>query len=711
MAIDHPAAREELAHFSQALSVIAQEQEGAQERLDDARAALDAARRFDPDNLPVREMQFSLAEQGVRELRLAGEKPYFTRVDFHEEGGSAQQYYIGKNGVTRFRTLEPYIVDWRAPVANLYYSGQVGPMEYESPDGLVRGEMTLKRQFGVEKGQLKTIFDSGIAAQDEFLQSVLGAVTGERLTEIVTTIQAEQNAIIRHPLNRSLIVQGVAGSGKTSIALHRIAFLLYTYQDRLRAESTLILAPNPLFLQYIAPVLPDLGVERVRQTTFSALLQAWLGTGLPPIGAAGSPASVRVKGLLSTAQRLDAWLDAYEERILPEEGLSFGPVTLFSGEALRQFILVDEKPFPLERRFKELKKQLSGRVKHAVAQIQQWYKKEAQRRAVRMQDDPQRRERLFAQLDERMQAAEDKSKEYIKETMRAFGDFAPAKLYRQFWEDMRAGEDPELRAAAEETLARKGRAIAAEDAALIALIAQRVSELKRQEFRHIVVDEAQDMSQAEFLVLRRMNPGATFTIVGDMMQGVNAARGLSSWDALAPVLDGPYDLRELITSYRSTVEIILLARRVWENCPSPVSTRIEPVLRHGDAPLVERVGDVAARVLQQLERWKHLPSVAVIAKTEADADALCRRLPGVRRLDVGESEYHTGVLVASAAAVKGLEFDGVIVADASAAQYAARVEDAKLLYVALTRALHHLCVFYADVCTPLLDGATLGETA
>ena len=120
MAIDHPAAREELAHFSQALSVIAQEQEGAQERLDDARAALDAARRFDPDNLPVREMQFSLAEQGVRELRLAGEKPYFTRVDFHEEGGSAQQYYIGKNGVTRFRTLEPYIVDWRAPVANLY---------------------------------------------------------------------------------------------------------------------------------------------------------------------------------------------------------------------------------------------------------------------------------------------------------------------------------------------------------------------------------------------------------------------------------------------------------------------------------------------------------------------------------------------------------------------------------------------------------------
>lgn len=149
--------------------------------------------------------------------------------------------------------------------------------------GLVRGEMTLKRQFGVEKGQLKTIFDSGIAAQDEFLQSVLGAVTGERLTEIVTTIQAEQNAIIRHPLNRSLIVQGVAGSGKTSIALHRIAFLLYTYQDRLRAESTLILAPNPLFLQYIAPVLPDLGVERVRQTTFSALLQAWLGTACRPL--------------------------------------------------------------------------------------------------------------------------------------------------------------------------------------------------------------------------------------------------------------------------------------------------------------------------------------------------------------------------------------------------------------------------------------------
>ena len=704
MAIDHPAAREELAHFSQALSVIEQEQDGAQARLDDARAALDAARRFDPDNLPVREMQFSLAEQGVRELRLAGEKPYFTRVDFCEEGGSAQRYYIGKNGVTRFRTLEAYIIDWRAPVANLYYSGQVGPMEYESPDGPVRGEMTLKRQFGVEKGELKTIFDSGIAAQDEFLQSVLGSVTGERLTEIVTTIQAEQNAIIRHPLNRSLIVQGVAGSGKTSIALHRIAFLLYTYQDRLRAESTLILAPNPLFLQYIAPVLPDLGVERVKQTTFHALLQSWLGTALPPLGAAESNACARVKGMLDTAHRLDAWLDAYESRILPPDGLRFGPVTLFSGEALRQFILVDEKPFPLERRFRELKKQLSGRVKHAVAQINQWYRQEAQRRAARMQGDAERRERLFAQLEERTQAAEAKGKEYIRETMRAFGDFAPARLYRTFWEDMRQAEDPELRAAAEETLARKGRAVAAGDAALIALIARCVCELPRQEFRHIVVDEAQDMSQAEFLLLRRMNPGATFTIVGDMMQGVNAARGLPSWQSLAPVLGDSCDLRELITSYRSTVEIILLARRVWENCPSPVSTRIEPVLRHGEAPRVEKTGDIAARAARQLAEWQRLPSIAVITKTEAGADAICPRLPGAKRLDVSASEYHTGVLVASAAAVKGLEFDGVIVAGADADEYAACVEDAKLLYVALTRALHHLCVFYCGALTPLLKG-------
>ena len=702
MSIAHPDAALEKRHFEEALGVIAQELEGARERKSDAYTALELARRMDPDNLPVREMQFALAEQNERSLHLAEKKPYFTRVDFREENADLKSYYIGKNGVVRAKTLEPYIIDWRAPVANLYYSGQIGPMEYTAPEGVVRGEMTLKRQFGVDDGQLKTIFDSGIAAQDEYLQSVLGAVTGERLTEIVTTIQAEQNAIIRHPLKRSLVVQGVAGSGKTSIALHRIAFLLYTYQDRLFAENTLILAPNPMFLQYIAPVLPDLGVERVRQTTFTALLQAHLGKGMPPLK---RPATgfARIKGSMETVQLLDKWLDDYETRILPENGFSFGPIVLYSAEELRQFILVDEKPFPMERRIAELKKHLSSRVKSAEAKICQWYRMETQKRAAKFKNEPEKVKKLYDQLDERIQAANEKAKTYVKDALKEMGDFSPLRLYRLFWEDMEKSEDGELRACAKQELAAKGKTASGEDAALLALIAFRTAELPRMTFRHIVVDEAQDMRPADFYILRRLNPAATFTIVGDMMQGVSQDSGLESWDELREVFSGDIDRNDLVTSYRSTVEIIELAKRVWQNAPVPVEAEIQPVLRHGDAPLIEHTKNAAARIAQQLEEWKHLPSVAVITRTEKEADALVKKLPDyVRRLDIQGEEYHAGVVVGSAASVKGLEFDGVILADASANVYGETMADAKLLYVALTRALHRMCVFHTGEITPLL---------
>ena len=153
-------------------------------------------------------------------------------------------------------------------MANLYYAGQIGEISYEAPDGRVEGELLLKRQFGIEDGVLRTIFDTDLASQDEYLQSVLGAMSGDKLKDIVTTIQAEQNFVIRYPLSRTLIVQGVAGSGKTTIALHRIAYLLYAYKDQVRPEHMLILAPNPLFLNFIAGVLPDLGVEQVKQSTF-----------------------------------------------------------------------------------------------------------------------------------------------------------------------------------------------------------------------------------------------------------------------------------------------------------------------------------------------------------------------------------------------------------------------------------------------------------
>lgn len=282
--IQHPDAAHEQQHLEHTLTVIEQETALARAALSDDLAKLTEARRFDPDGVPVREMMYARDEFMLNNLRLAADKPYFTRVDFLPRRHKyIDTYYIGKYGVTRRESLDIEVVDWRSPVANLYYSGQIGPMSYTAPDGEIRGELKLKRQFGIEHGELKTIFDTDVVSQDAYLQSVLGAVGSDRLREVVTTIQAEQNFVIRHKPDRALVVQGVAGSGKTTIALHRIAYLLYAYQDKMRPEQMMIIAPNPLFLDYISGVLPDLGVDRVMQTTFAQLISSLLGKRLPRV--------------------------------------------------------------------------------------------------------------------------------------------------------------------------------------------------------------------------------------------------------------------------------------------------------------------------------------------------------------------------------------------------------------------------------------------
>jgi DNA helicase-2/ATP-dependent DNA helicase PcrA len=233
-------------------------------------------------------------------------------------------------------------------------------MRYVAPDGVIEGELTLKRQFGIEKGELNSIFDVDLATADALLQKVLAERTSERLRDIVTTIQSEQNLVIRHPLEKSMVVQGAPGSGKTTVALHRIAYLLYAY-PRLQPDQMVILAPSPLFLNFIAGVLPDLGVERVRQLTFEGFLRALME--LPKLSSFDQEPPEQkardalAKGAPENEARLDAWLAAYEHSFADRD-IVFGPVKLYDKAELKQFLLVDEAPFPVARRLKEFGKYL-----------------------------------------------------------------------------------------------------------------------------------------------------------------------------------------------------------------------------------------------------------------------------------------------------------------------------------------------------------------
>ena len=476
-AYTHPAYREEKEHLNRTLKAVDAELTLAETEKQSAEAELKYARAFDPDKLPIREILFVKAVQTEKNMVLAHRKPYFTRINFTEHGKGERVYYIGKYGVMDSSSLESVVIDWRAPLANLYYSGQLGHVEYTAPDGAVSGELTLKRQFDILDGEILSIFDTDIVSQDAYLQSALNAMNGERLKEIVTTIQAEQNYVIRYPLRQSLVVQGVAGSGKTTIALHRIAYLLYAFRDQLRPENMLILAPNPLFLNYIAGVLPDLGVERVNQTTFSLLMLDLLGKSLGkldlsdrteavlslPAGEREAFAAVaRFKGSLRLKRMLAEFFRRYEADFAPEDGIAFGPVKLYGKEELDHFLLVDEAPFPMARRVSEFEKQLKNRVGSAARRLQNWFRDECDRRAALLRkqvSDPAEQKtrlaRLYQSRDERIKQIDDEVKPFIKATLAALPSTEPLALYRAFWEDALAhASDPTVRAAAERTLSR-----------------------------------------------------------------------------------------------------------------------------------------------------------------------------------------------------------------------------------------------------------------
>ena len=662
----------------------------------------------------------------LHRLARSRHQAYFARLDFIPQGGAKETHYLGRWGVLRTDRPEVTVVDWRSPVANLYYSGQVGPMDYEAPDGRVTGELTLKRMLTVQDARLLALFDSGVVAQDAYLQEVLGAVTSDRLREIVTTIQAEQNVIIRHPFNRSLIVQGAAGSGKTTIALHRIAYLLYACRDTLRAEQMMILAPNPLFLSYISNVLPDLGVERVVQTTFAGLCAQWMGKRAPRIRLMGrlesrlcgtddprDGAVLQRKGSLDYQRAVEAFLDDFQQEMAPAEGLVFGGHVLFTHDELQAILLRQLMPFPLALRIPEMRKYVRRRLDALCASMKESLEKLAQERLTRLlstlPDGPERRQRarrLLGSRDARFREIGEKQKQYLKDFPKLFPDLAPLKVYRLF---LTRCESEQVQQATLPYL-DKGEA-RGEDLAALVSITRRVWGLSGPTIRHVVMDECQDFSPYQLAVLRQAWPAATFTLVGDLMQGIHEDEGTADYAQwLGPVFAGSADLRTLEVSYRSTVEIMALAGRIARCFPVPGLIAPRPVLRHGQEPQLRAFPTDAARLAalaDQLRAWQAegFRTMAVITKTRAEAAALYRRLKAILPVTLPDAEdrsYAGGMVILPAAAVKGLEFDCVAVANASPEAFPATSFLCRILYVLCTRPLHRLALFATGALSPLV---------
>lgn len=664
----------------------------------------------------------------LHNLARSRHQAYFAHLDFTPEDGTPETHYLGRWGVYNSSTLEVAVTDWRSPVANLYYSGQVGPMDYEAPDGRVHGELTQKRMLTVEDERLISLFDSGVVSQDAYLQGVLGAVSSDRLKEIVTTIQAEQNQVIRHPLRQNLIVQGVAGSGKTTIALHRIAWLLYAFRDSLRPEQMMILAPNPLFLSYISQVLPDLGVERVIQTTFAGLCQQWMGKRAPRIQLVSRLEErlcadtadrealgqvLRRKGSLAMKESVETFLRSYQAEILPADGLQFGGHTLYTAQEVQDIFLKQLKHFPLTQRIDELKKYIKKRLNKVAEAMKAAMDKMAQDRLTQLlfalPDGEERRARarkLLESRDARMAEIDQRAKQYVKDFSSLFPDLSLLTVYRTY---LTRHESQDVQAATLPLLDKKR--IQQEDLAAVCSICQAVYGLPQLPLRHIVMDECQDFSPYQLALLHEHYPAATFTLVGDLMQGVHEDEGVRDYRQwIDPVFGGEATLRQLVTSYRNTTEIMTLASRVAVRHPVPGQQTAQPVLRHGEEPVISVFStdkERYAALRQQARQWLNegYRSIALIEKSRPSAERLYKLLKDdlpVRLLKEEDTDYQGGLLILPAAMVKGLEFDCVALCNASEAQFGDDPFLCRVLYVALTRPLHRLRVLATGRLTPLL---------
>lgn len=646
------------------------------------------------------------AVQRQERLKVSRREPYFGRLDFQELAHKEPKpLYIGKAGVADERTNELLVIDWRAPVASLFYSFSGGehPVVYDSPDGPVEGLVHLKRNLMIRDSRLERLVDSyvrgqeGEAVTDEFLLYRLGESKDNRLRDIVSTIQQEQDRIIRSDKNKAIFIQGVAGSGKTTVALHRLAYLLYQYAGKIKADRMVIFAPNQMFLDYISGVLPELGVGDIAQTTFAEWAIEQLQRTVRLDDAADSltywfeqPRTIeeislapgRLKGSLQFIQMVENKLREIEMQWLPLQ--VFEPVDgmALQPETMREWFRTDQSGEPLMRRRDRL-----------VNRLKRWLESEWKSRGLTDRKEKTKANARLAAYAKKIPA------------------YTAVQLYAGLMDDPAVAEllpAPD-RAATKKRLKQGGAAL--EDLAPLVYIHLRLYGSEQAAYDHIVIDEAQDYSpfQIEALRLRQRQP--SMTILGDLQQGIHGYAGVQSWSELRDLFsDEASGYFELDRSYRSTMEIIEFANRILRGMGSGVKPAV-PVFRSGEEVEVTACSSEDARwayLIETIQSWQsngQYRTMAILGRTAKSCEIIAEKLAAAG-IDASlvqrkQESYSGGLTIVSVYLAKGLEFDAVLIDEADAGHYGPN--DAKLLYVGCTRALHKLKLLYSGNPTMLIE--------
>ena len=586
--------------------------------------------------------------------------PYFAKIVFKNDENINPNIYIGLTYLTKDN--ENVIYYWRAPISSIFYDYESGDCEYEAPGGTVKGYLENKRQFTIEDSKIKRVFDSKLNVQDDLLQEVLSQRNNDYMKNIVNTIQQEQNAIIRNIKDKHLIVQGIAGSGKTSVALHRIAFLLYKIKN-LTSDKVLIFAPNQVFSEYISNVLPELGEENTKETTFSDFLETYI-TEYKHIESFTSfveryykyeeenPKLIKFKQSDEIIKVMEEYIQNYTKKAKFTEEI-LNRELYISKEKLNYYLNERYSTIPLLERIDEISDKIAEQTfrgnKSKAKQVRKWLK-----------------ERINISLD---------MKEIYRNffTSKEFENAYPYQISEAY-----------LRKLDEKT-------ISFEDACLFVYMKSLLQFLGNDyQIEQTIIDEAQDYNKLQYILLKKILKKSKFTILGDINQTINPYYEYKSLEDLKEVFEGSNYL-ELTKTYRSSPEIIEHANKILNlNLVSAIrrDTKIPVIFRNKDNYKEQMIYDI--ETLQ-----KKCKSIAIITKTDTEAIDIYKKLkPSFEELTLitsGSKNFNRKLIVIPSYMSKGLEFDASIIYTEKDNKY--KPEEKYLYYVSCTRSQHYLVIY------------------